>query len=118
MIRPALALLALLGLAACAAPARLHGSAAQEAACSKRADEVYERQNRGAIYRADSYATSGRDAPFGGSGYLNAPSLSDQYAREQIRDNCLSGRSNASANDVAPSAAPSAPKTALPPPKP
>jgi hypothetical protein len=121
MIRPTLALATLLGLAACAAPAHRHGSAAQEAACAKRADEVFLRQNRAEIYRADQYAASGRDAPFAGAGRLDAPSLSDRYAREQFLENCLAGRTgSAGATPEAPDpfVGANVPKTAPPPPKP
>ncbi len=120
MMRMTLALISLLGLVACAGPGRLHGSAAQDAACAKRADEVYLQQNRAELYRADSYATSGRDSPYAGGGFVNAPSLSDRYAREKLLDNCLAGISGASAapSDEAPYVAPSVPKTAPPPPKP
>lgn len=121
MIRPAFALAALLGLAACTGGSRLHGSAAQQAACARRADEAYLRQNRGEIYRDDQYVSSGRDTPYAGSGVLTAPSLSDRYAREQLLDNCLAGRSGspgAGTEGGDPFVANTSPKTAPPPPKP
>jgi hypothetical protein len=122
MIRPPLALLVLLGLAACAQNApRLRGSAAQEASCARRADEVYDRQNRADVYRSDQYASTGRDAPFGGGSFLNAPSLSDRYAREKLLDNCLAGRTGAAGaapEPADPFTAAGPAKLAPPPPKP
>ena len=113
MTRILLPLALLLALGGCAAPPRSHADAAQRVACQHRADEVFNTQNRDAVFRADTYATSGRDAPFGGGGYLNAPSLSDRYAREQLVDNCLSVRSGAPAGEPA---APSPTITDAPPP--
>lgn len=121
MIRPIVPLALLLGLTACASLSRPHGEAAQHAACVRRADEVYSMQNRDAVYRADDYATSGRDAKFSGSGFLNAPSLGDRYARERMLDNCLDARTGTPGGPVAapaPAASPDAVKTAPPPPKP
>jgi hypothetical protein len=110
---------ALLGLTACAGAPRLHGSAAQERACRARADEIYLKQNRADIYRADAYATSGKDAPFAGAGRLDAPSLSDQYARDQILDACLNGAGDAQPGPSSETAVtPTQPKTAPPPPPP
>lgn len=119
MIRPIVPLALLLGLTSCATLVHRHGEAAQHAACERRADEAYSLQNRDAIYRADDYAASGRDAKFSGSGFLNAPSLSNQYAREQMVDNCLDVRSSAPGGTTpAATVITGAEKTAPPPPKP
>lgn len=66
-------------------------SAADRAVCRQRADEVYAKQNRGELVRADSYATTNRDSPFAVSGVPSNPSagLSSRYAREQLLDECL-----------------------------
>ncbi len=80
-------------LAGCApsAPAS-HATTAQLAACRQRADQVFEQQNRGAVYQADMYASSTRDAPFGSSGLLGSSSgLSDRYARDKIQSDCIDG---------------------------
>ncbi len=82
------------------------GGGASTAACRARADDVYNRQNRADVYRADQYAV-GRDAPFGGGGHVNAPSLSARFAREQLVDNCLAARPG-----------PAGPSTDAPPAKP
>jgi hypothetical protein len=93
-----LAALALAGLAACATPfggtaSRGTVSPKTMAACRQRADAVFDQQNRDAVYRADMYAASQRDAPFGGAGMAGNPSsgLSDRYARDTILDDCLNG---------------------------
>lgn len=83
------------GVAGCAVPGGSGGGgggASSTAACRARADEVYGRQNRADLYRADQYAAGGKDAPFGGGGHMNAPSLSARFAREQLVDNCLASR--------------------------
>lgn len=94
MAASALALFALAGLAlaGCATNApRDRGSAAQQAACRQRADEVYLKQNRGDVYRGDQYATSTRDAPYASSGLIGVTSsgLSGRYARDKMLDDCL-----------------------------
>jgi hypothetical protein len=86
-------LLAGLTLAACAAqPPATRASAAQQAACKQRADEVYLRQNRADIYRADNFATSTRGAPYSNLPTSNATSgLSGRYARDTMLSDCLNG---------------------------
>jgi len=95
-----LAALALAALTACATP--IGGSANRQAAspramaaCRARADQVYDEQNRGAVYRADTFAASQRAAPFAGAGPGANPSsgLSDLYARDTFLDDCLNGAS-------------------------
>jgi hypothetical protein len=89
---PSAFLLALLGLAACAQePARRGGaSAAQASACRQRSDEVYLAQNRAELYRADTYATSTRDSPFGGNvSTVPSSGLAQRFGREQMLDDCL-----------------------------
>lgn len=107
------AILALGGLAACNHPIgstsdRAGATPKAMAACRLRADEVFERQNRGEIYRADMYATGTRDAPFGSTGVSGNPGagLPDRFARETMLDDCL----NAAAGT--PGASPDAPPPA------
>ncbi len=89
-------MLALIGVAGCGAPPD-RGTVAQQAACRERADEVYLRQNRAEIYRADQYATSTRDAPYGSSGVIGNTSsgLSGRYARDSMVSDCIAGAVNA-----------------------
>ena len=115
-----LAALALAGLTACAIP--LGGGANQSAAspkamaaCRQRADAVYTMQNRDAVYRADMFAGTQRDAPFAAAGVAaNASSgLSARYARDTMVDDCLRGASgSADAPPAAPEPAPVAAKPA------
>lgn len=81
-------------LAGCAAPSSgPSASAAQIAACRQRADQVYDRQNRADVYRADTYAGGTRDAMFSGTGSPGASALglSARFARERMVDDCLRG---------------------------
>jgi hypothetical protein len=93
------ALLTLLALGACAAvqQPRSQASAAQKAACRQRADEVYEKQNRGDVYRADNFAGGMRDTPYAAQGMPGSPNagLSARFARDTLFDDCLR---NASGN--------------------
>ena len=60
--------------------------AATLAACRERADEVYNRQNRGTIYSINN-----RDAPFSGS-YAPVPidnGLSQRYAHQNMISDCV-----------------------------
>ena len=90
---PIAAVMALLVLAGCTSPngGRPAGvSAGQAAACRARSEEIYRQQNRGAIYQSDNYATSTRDAPFGGSGLVSRgpASLGEQFGREKALNDC------------------------------
>ena len=80
-------------LAACAPQRQTPtASAGQSAACRQRADEVYNRQNRADIYRADSNSTSSRDAAFSGVAPIGITAqLSARYARDQMYESCLRG---------------------------
>ena len=62
-------------------------------ACRARADQVFTRQNRDAVYRVDTYNTDTRDAPFGTSGLKGVTSagLSQQFGRDTMVENCLRG---------------------------
>lgn len=62
-------------------------------ACRTRADQVFTRQNRDAVYRVDNYNTDTRDAPFGTSGLKGVTSagLSQRFNRDNMVDNCLRG---------------------------
>lgn len=67
-------------------------SAEALASCDKRGEQVFEAQNRNAIYKADSYDTSQRDAPFSTSGLPeDFHGLADQNARNQDVRDCLNG---------------------------
>jgi hypothetical protein len=95
-----LAVLAALALAGCSIPVgRPSGlTAAQAQACRQRTDEVYLLQNRGELYRTDSFVSGSRDSPFSGatgvttSGGIGANNfgdgLSGQYAREKALSDC------------------------------
>lgn len=89
---PRLALLAVVLLAGCAAPTGPRPTAAQQAACRQRADEVYDRQNRADLYRSDTYAGGTRDAMFSSTGSPGGVAhLSARYARDRMLDSCLRG---------------------------
>jgi hypothetical protein len=108
-------------LAGCNPPAssaRSHASAAALAACSHRADQVYNIQNPADKYRADSYETNERDSPFASTGFSGNTSagLGGLYHRQQLEDDCLS-----SSGEGAPSPVPEpalAPGGATPPARP
>jgi len=125
-----LPLIPILALTACYSPpagggGRAHASAATIAACGKRADEVYLRQNRDEIYRADTYVGSTRDSPFSGGGQsgITTAGLSGRYARDSYQEACLNsangpgGDSSDPATALAPAGSPAvspprvAPKT-------
>jgi hypothetical protein len=93
MTAPLSALLVMLTMAGCASPngGRPAGvSAGQVAACRARSEAIYRQQNRGDQYQGDTYATSTRDAPFGGAGLPSAgpASLGAQYGREKALNDC------------------------------
>jgi hypothetical protein len=84
----------ILMLAGCAGSApQSRASAAQRIACGHRADEVFQLQNRGAVYQSDQYVSSTRDAPFSSLGTVGVQttSLSDLYARDKIQSDCIDG---------------------------
>jgi hypothetical protein len=97
-------LLSFVAVAGCtpAAP-QSRASAAQEAACKTRADQIFQQQNRGAVYATDQYVSSTRDSPFGGAAPTSiTSSLSDRYTREKMYDNCLNFGSAPEAPPTAP----------------
>jgi len=73
-------------------------TAAQAQACRQRTDEVFLQQNRGELYKADSFVAGSRDTPLSGgtlpsyAGGLGSPSFSDglggQYARSRALNDC------------------------------
>jgi hypothetical protein len=84
-----------------------HAAAVDRAACRHRADEVYALQNRGDRFRADTYATSTRDAPFASTGLPGNPTngLSASFARQQMENDCLNSRAgNVGTTPAAPGA--------------
>ena len=60
-------------------------------ACRERADQVFDRQNRGQVYNTDTYRSITRDAPFTTNGLVGVTSagLSQQYSRDNMVQNCL-----------------------------
>jgi hypothetical protein len=110
---PLVATLAALALGGCSfgagRPAGL--SAAEAQACRQHTDEVFLLQNRGELYRTDSFVSGSRDTPFSGtsaagtSGGIGANNfgdgLSGQYAREKALSDCYN-RSSGPAPDLAP----------------
>jgi hypothetical protein len=88
-------------------------------ACRQRADEVFQKQNRGDVYRSDVFATSGRDAPYATNTLpgLTTRGLSGEYERENMVDDCLNATTTArpAAAQPAGGASPSfSPPTSLP----
>ncbi|MBV9750543.1 MAG: hypothetical protein JO157_17180 [Acetobacteraceae bacterium] len=89
---------------------RSGASAADIAACRKRADQIFEMQNRGAVYDADIRSTNTRDSPFATSGLpgVTTEGLGAQYQRDEFEDSCLRS-TNSSAPGNAPAAIAPAP---------
>ena len=101
----AVAICALASLSGCARPTpENHASAVERAACRQRVNQVYVMQHRDEVYRADTYATSTRDAPFAAGGLTGVTSsgLSGRFAREQMVSDCL--RSSADSVGATPAA--------------
>lgn len=115
MTRPAirkaatiLSVMTLLAASGCALPngGRPAGvSPGQVAACRARSEQIYRQQNRADLYQGDTYATSTRDAPFGGAGLPSAGpvGLGAQFGREKALNDCYN--SGAGPSDAAPAAA-------------
>ena len=94
MMRPAAPLLSLLLLGAPACSMFTHQTPAEQTAiaeCRKQADKVYLQQNPDAVYRADAYASGGRDAPNGGYRLMGVTGtgFGATYDRNQAYENCL-----------------------------
>lgn len=99
-------------LAGCATPSpEQRTSQVDRAACTQRAEEIYRMQNRGDVYRSDTYVTSTRDAPFAGTGVGAMPSagLGSQFARQRIIGDCLRGQGNVGPTRAAPEPLPTPP---------
>ncbi len=93
LLRLLLAATPLLAAGCARTSAGLQASAADRAACRQRSEQVYIMQHRDEMMRADQYATSGRDAPFGGAGAAGAsPGLAGLFAHRQMVSDCLNGR--------------------------
>ncbi len=99
-------------LAACYNPpesggGRARASASTVAACGKRADDVYLRQNRDEIYRTDNYVGSTRDSPFSGTGLsgITTAGLSGRYARDNLQEACLNSANRPGGDSSDPAAA-------------
>ncbi len=86
--------------------ANLEGvSPAQQSACRSRTEQLYTSQNRGEVYRSDSFAASSSATPFSGVNNGNAASdqLGARYAYQRMLNDCY----NASPDPV-PGSAPAA----------
>ncbi|MBV9735564.1 MAG: hypothetical protein JO209_06605 [Acidisphaera sp.] len=92
-MRPLPALVAVLALAACAELPPSRAGAATQAACRSRADEVFLRQHRDSIYRADDYSGGIRDAPYATTGLpgITTNGLADEYGRAETFRSCVNG---------------------------
>lgn len=94
-------------------------TAAQAQACRERTDEVFLRQNRSEIYRADSYVAGSRDTPMSGGtnpanvGSLGAVAFSDgiggQFARARSLNDCYRSVNTGGTLGSGPTAAPTKP---------
>ncbi len=108
------ALLGVLALATsgCATAPEAQASAAQQAYCRQRADQVFNRRNPADVYRTDQYVSGQRDTPFGGTGSVGDPmaSLGARYERSKILEACLRSASGQAGGVTA------APGKAAPPP--
>lgn len=91
--RLGLACAALLALSACAAPRQDQSEVSPQkaAACRAQAEEIYLKQNRAEVYRADVYSANLRDTPYSSNLLDGVPTrgLSSSYARQQMYDDCL-----------------------------
>jgi hypothetical protein len=95
----ALAGASLLALAGCAQfqqSSRAGVSPAVQAACRARVEQSYNAQNRGDIYRRDTYVGSNSTSPFStsGTGAAGNEGLSSQYEYQRELDNCYNTGAN------------------------
>ena len=102
-------LFALVSLAGCD---RFHQSSslegvspAQQAACRTRTEQVYISQNRGELYRNDTYATGSSATPYAGTGIASNTNdqLGARYAYQRMLNDCYN-----SSPDPVPGATPAA----------
>lgn len=112
MIRafPSVVSMALLAVvSACSAPPPPtpsdRASAATQAACRQRAEEIYQQQNRGELYRSDQLATQA-DSPLSAGGLkgFTPQGLSQRYDYGSIVQDCL--RSSQAATESSQTGAP------------
>jgi hypothetical protein len=84
-----LLLLATIGLVACATQpgTESHADAATEAACRQRADQVYNQQNRGDIYRPPPQVNTPFSANYNAG--VSDRGLSDLYAHDKLIRDCV-----------------------------
>jgi|GEM_PF-6206213 len=92
-------------LSACAGDTRSRATIAQQDACRKRADEVFNRQNPTEAYRADQYVSSQRDTPFSASVSDPTATLSSRHSYYSVLDTCMRN-ATAQPNPAPPAAAP------------
>ncbi len=94
------ALVALLAMTAsgCTTAPETQASAAQQAYCRQRADQIYNRRNPGDVFRTDHYVSGQRDSPFASTGSVGDPmaALGARYERSKILEACLRGASGQS----------------------
>lgn len=94
-----LAATALLG--ACGAPVQhtraQNVAAADLTACRARADEIYNKQNRAEIYRADTFSTDTLDSPYSVSGLpgITSNGLSGLYQHDNLVSGCVNSHNSA-----------------------
>jgi PBP1b-binding outer membrane lipoprotein LpoB len=86
-----IAVLTAMTLSGCAGNApqsdQARADAATNAACRQRANEVFDRQNRGTIYSANSSANSPFSANF--TPGVTSRGLSDQFAHDRMVSDCV-----------------------------
>jgi hypothetical protein len=85
-----------------------HADAATQAACRQRADEIYNQQNRGDIYRPPSQVNTPFSADY--TPGISDRGLSDLYAHEKLVSDCVrntgTGSDRSAEQPSSPAAAP------------
>ena len=80
-----------IGLSGCVVPApvsgQAHADAAARIACEQRAEQAYEQQNRGDIYRPASQVNTPYSANYGPS--QTDRGLSDLFVHDRMVSNCI-----------------------------
>ncbi len=109
-----LALMALVAVTGCESPppqtGQARADAATRAACRQRANEVYDRQNRGTIYSTQSQVNT----PFSGSYTFGTQDrgLSQLFAHDQMINDCVRNTGTGTERTTPPAAADAAPPAA------
>ena len=87
---PLIALMGVLALAGCAGPSpsgQAHGDAATLAACRQRAEETYNQQNRGDIYRPQAQVNTPYSADYAPS--TSGRGLAELFAHDRLINDCV-----------------------------